>query len=76
MADDAFGFQFLDMIQNTDLDQLVEVFVGIHTVQEAEVHIVGAQLFQFPEEGLFDGVKIPAPAVFAVFVIDRAEMYL
>ena len=25
-------------------------------MQEAEIHIVGAQLLQFPEEGLFDGV--------------------
>ena len=45
-------------------------------MQETEVHIVCTQLLQFPEEGLLDDLKIPAPAIFALLIIHRTEMNL
>ena len=76
MPHNALRFQLLYVVQNADLHQFVKVLVLIYAVQKAEVHIVSAQSFQFPEKSLFDGLKIPAPAVFAVLVVDCAEMHL
>ena len=76
MVHDALGLQLLQVVHQADLDQLVEVLLLVHTVQKAEIHIVRAQGLQLPGEGFADGIKIPAPAVFALFVVDRAEVHL
>ena len=54
--------------------RVFHVLFLIHAVQKAHVHIIGAQPNQFPVEGLLNFRQVPAPAVFALFVICRAEM--
>ena len=76
MVDHTLRLELLEKVQHTDFTELIKILQLIHAVQEAEVYIVRPQGFQLPVEGLLDGVKVPAPAVLAVFVIDGAEMAL
>ena len=68
--------QFFNIIKNTGIYQFVKILVLIHTVQESEIHIVRPKRLQLPGKGFFDDVQIPGPAVFALFIVDRAEMQL
>lgn len=76
VPDGPLGFQRFQVVQHADLHQLVKIRILIHAMQEAKVDIIRPQRFQFPQEGLLDGVKIPAPAVFAVFIIHGAKVDL
>ena len=55
MTDDALCFQLLEIIQYTDLAELVKILVLIHTVQEAKVHIGVALSPAGEEDGVAQG---------------------
>ena len=68
-----FFLQGANVIQHAAFYQVFHVLFLVHAVQKAHVNIIGAQLHQFPIEGLLNFRQVPAPAVFALFVICRAE---
>ena len=68
--------QFLNIIKNAGIYQFVKILVLIHAVQESEIHIVRPKRLQLPGKGFFDDIQIPGPAVFSLFIVDRAEMQL
>ena len=76
MPHDALRLEFLQVVQNTDLNQLVEILVLIHAVQKTEIYIIGPEGFQLPQEGLLNGIKVATPTVLAIFIIHRTEMAL
>lgn len=69
-----FFLQGANVIQHAAFYRVFHVLFLIHAVQKVHVHIIGAQLHQFPIEGLLNFRQVLAPAVFALFVICRAEM--
>ena len=76
MPHPARRFQCPDIIEDTRLHQLVKIFILIHTMQKAEVRIVRAERCKLPFKRTLNGFEIACPGVFALFVIDRAEVQL
>ena len=76
VAHNALPVQFLHIRKDPVVPQCVDVVHGVHTVEEAEIHVIRTECRQLPLERPLDRFEVPGPAVFALFVVDRAEMEL
>ena len=63
VADDALGFQRLQILKNAVVHIPAPVAGLVHTVDEAVVDVVRPQLLQLPRYRPLDGLQIRGPAV-------------
>lgn len=76
ITDDALRFQPLKIIKNADFTEFVIVLVIVHTMQETKIDVIRPEGFKPPEKRLLYGIKIAAPAIFTVLIIDHTEVHL